>query len=91
MKRLTEYLELAEKPINKLDHPCRQTCSGWKQGFEKGQISGLGPAMARALIMAIEQLEKVSHSPKMSCHSHCVCCDAREALKEIQQILEEGK
>lgn len=20
------------------DHPCRQTCSGWKQGYEKGQI-----------------------------------------------------
>ena len=19
-----------------LDHPCRETCSGWKQGYEKG-------------------------------------------------------
>lgn len=19
------------------DHPCRQTCSGWKQGFERGE------------------------------------------------------
>jgi hypothetical protein len=22
-----------------LDHPCRDTCSGWKQGFEKGRAS----------------------------------------------------
>lgn len=21
---------------DKLDHPCKQTCSGWKQGFERG-------------------------------------------------------
>lgn len=20
------------------DHPCKQTCSGWKQGFERGQF-----------------------------------------------------
>lgn len=22
--------------MNDLDHPCRDTCSGWKQGYEKG-------------------------------------------------------
>lgn len=21
---------------NNLDHPCKETCSGWKQGFESG-------------------------------------------------------
>lgn len=25
--------------LDKFDHPCRQTCSGWDQGFEKGAKS----------------------------------------------------
>lgn len=28
-----------QKPLDKLDHPCKDTCSGWKQGYEKGQQS----------------------------------------------------
>lgn len=28
--------EALEKIANSLDHPCKETCSGWKQGFEKG-------------------------------------------------------
>lgn len=23
--------------FSELDHPCKETCSGWRQGFEKGQ------------------------------------------------------
>ena len=23
--------------LDDLDHPCRQTCSGWKQGYERGK------------------------------------------------------
>jgi len=23
--------------MSELDHPCKDTCSGWQQGFEKGQ------------------------------------------------------
>lgn len=26
-----------EDPYEKFDHPCKGTCSGWQQGFEKGQ------------------------------------------------------
>lgn len=25
--------------LNNLDHPCKETCSGWRQGFEKGAES----------------------------------------------------
>jgi hypothetical protein len=25
----------------KLDHPCKDTCSGWKQGHEKGRAEGV--------------------------------------------------
>lgn len=24
-----------------LDHPCRQTCSGWQQGYDKGYDAGI--------------------------------------------------
>ena len=27
-------------PISDLDHPCRQTCSGWQQGYERGYLKG---------------------------------------------------
>lgn len=27
---------MSNDPKNKLDHPCKETCSGWKQGFEQG-------------------------------------------------------
>lgn len=26
---------------SELDHPCRQTCSGWKQGHERGVKDGM--------------------------------------------------
>lgn len=32
---MTEAISIEEK----FDHPCKQTCSGWKQGFEKGVAS----------------------------------------------------
>jgi hypothetical protein len=35
-----EGRELAD-PFANLDHPCKGTCSGWQQGYEKGQrLSG---------------------------------------------------
>jgi hypothetical protein len=24
--------------LDDFDHPCRQTCSGWRQGFDKGKL-----------------------------------------------------
>ncbi len=26
-----------------LDHPCKETCSGWKQGYEKGLLGEVKP------------------------------------------------
>lgn len=34
-----EKLAKAKRDAAGLDHPCKQTCSGWKQGFERGQES----------------------------------------------------
>lgn len=28
-----------KSPLDKLDHPCRETCSGWKQGYERGVMA----------------------------------------------------
>lgn len=30
-----------DQKLDELDHPCKHTCSGWKQGFEKGVESKL--------------------------------------------------
>lgn len=35
-----KFSELPDTPApRELDHPCKQTCSGWKQGFERGEES----------------------------------------------------
>lgn len=30
------------------DHPCKQTCSGWKQGHERGHAEGMALGLAKA-------------------------------------------
>lgn len=36
------------------DHPCKQTCSGWKQGYEKGYAAA--ELKAQKLVSAIERV-----------------------------------
>jgi len=45
----------------KLDHPCRDTCSGWKQGFERGRAEGIREAAER-LKREAEALEPHSNT-----------------------------
>lgn len=46
---------------NNLDHPCKQSCSGWKQGYEKGfkkaseGIDKLSRIPLKKLLLAIDQ------------------------------------
>lgn len=44
--------------LEDLDHPCKQTCSGWKQGYENGVLFQLTQDQAeiRRLIRALEKL-----------------------------------
>ena len=34
-----KHTDEAQAKAEEFDHPCKQTCSGWQQGFEKGQAS----------------------------------------------------
>lgn len=36
-----------------LDHPCRNTCSGWKQGYDKGKLSA--EKDAEELVQALQE------------------------------------
>lgn len=43
-----------EPPENKLSHPCKQTCSGWQQGYEcglseSGRLDKIEETLARIL------------------------------------------
>lgn len=32
-------MDIDKSPLDALfDHPCKQTCSGWQQGFDKGAL-----------------------------------------------------
>lgn len=35
------------------DHPCRETCSGWKQGYDKGFAFAMSSAEVLALVEAL--------------------------------------
>jgi len=52
MKSKTE----AEKAAEGLDHPCKQTCSGWKQGYEKGFHTGEKSERIMKLIEALRYI-----------------------------------
>lgn len=48
-------ISIEDKKRIELDHPCKDTCSGWQQGFEKG----LERAQEREkiLILALEKID----------------------------------
>ena len=47
--------------VRDLDHPCRQTCSGWEQGRERGRLDKVDELLDhKARIAELEEaLEKV--------------------------------
>lgn len=53
-----------------LDHPCRDTCSGWKQGYERGQqdhaatIAKLREALRKAILWAESCYSRIPHGAK---------------------------
>lgn len=51
-----------------LDHPCKETCSGWKQGFERGVESMSGVSKQR-IRFAEEIAELKTIIKEMSDHS----------------------
>jgi len=75
----SEHKMTAEQ--NNLDHPCKQTCSGWEHGYEEGL------AERDALIdLALDALKSVDCDCLTSNHrSHCESKRARKAIEEIQK------
>jgi len=51
----------AERAAKELDHPCKQICSGWKQGYEKGFHEGQSSERVKKLIEALKYISKNAH------------------------------
>ena len=42
MHKQLSVMRVAPEPNKSgLSHPCKDTCSGWKQGFDEGRLSGM--------------------------------------------------
>jgi hypothetical protein len=70
----------------KLDHPCKQTCSGWKQGYD----AGLAERNARIA----EKDEKIKHLTgalrevdEINEHAHDKLTAANAAIAELERKL----
>lgn len=83
-----------------LDHPCKETCSGWKDGYECGQgalqaeVAQLRATNARMTAA----LEKRKHSQDCECYgcerlTDALSSDASQDLacvREAMRLLDEG-
>jgi DNA repair exonuclease SbcCD ATPase subunit len=47
------FVKPAPQSADELDHPCRETCSGWKQGYERGKSESMNPASQRQAYEAL--------------------------------------
>lgn len=65
------------------DHPCKQACSGWQQGFERGKISA-NESLGRALSLASGALQAIEVSPKDFNQN-----GLKSVIREINEILSE--
>lgn len=58
-KHHTTAHDEAIKGLSSLDHPCKQTCSGWKQGYDKGYKYALTQeAVVKELVHTMETATK---------------------------------
>lgn len=54
-----EVLQAAETTDVVLDHPCKNTCSGWQQGYERGLKASGEPVVPEfPLNLALAQIQK---------------------------------
>lgn len=67
------------------NHPCKETCSGWKQGYEKGKAEAA--AEIGLLHEAIGQAEHREVALKMALDAKTRECEKmREALEKISGL-----
>lgn len=63
------------------NHPCKDTCSGWKQGFERGQNSN--DEKTNAILKVCQGNEQYMWSAKII--SIILDCDFRDAKQELEK------
>ena len=77
--------------MKKLNHPCKNSCSGWNDGFKEGEYSVLQQheSMSGKLEIAIDVLE-LAESDLLE--KVCVCdCDNSWLIKVLRTNIEKLK
>lgn len=64
--------------LDDFDHPCRNSCSGWKQGYDRGRLD-----MKERLQIATEALNKCKIYSE--CYEELIMT-IDEALKKIENM-----
>ena len=76
------------------DHPCRQTCSGWKQGYERGQYETEKLKASKELnfreqtLITIKEIENfATHKDKCEVrYGHKCGCGYEKANKLLERL-----
>lgn len=92
------FADKLQRDAGELDHPCKQTCSGWKQGFDKGHQRFLNESETRwkthsERLESLLAQEKAAHEETKrslaevmsgcgDCHAFKSAIRERDALKE---------
>jgi len=74
---------MTDKCVNEMskagfEHPCKETCSGWEQGYERGQSDER--KRAANLIAAIEDLRN-----EFNCYSTGISTLMEDDVKECEE------
>lgn len=77
------------------DHPCKQTCSGWQQGYERGKFDGT-KAITELYQPLVEALEWYANEEHWTIYytegsNGDYGNRARKALQEFKEKIGEGE
>ena len=74
-----------DKAAAELDHPCKQTCSGWKQGFDKGAAWAYASDEVLALVEACRTIAYHNDLPGLPAYElmalYGLCSSAIQAFE----------
>lgn len=77
-------MKLSKEIEADFDHPCKQTCSGWRQGYEKGFAECL--KLSHGLVEALESV--VVEDQCDGCGLNTILVEnamAKQALKDFKE------
>lgn len=78
-----------KSPLDNLDHPCRETCSGWQQGYDRGYLAvkqELGAARAENYQERCKTQTKINLIEQMQFEEKNLLKQLTDAQAEIKRL-----